>query len=1176
MSDPPTGLEALRKRIQLSEDWIPDLVLEELADDKLGHSDIVRKVADLIQTTETPANIAVFGPWGSGKSSFGRLLEKELRTRKALNRIVFFDAWKYDESPLRRHFLSVAAKALSPTKKGAADMKAALYTRRRKVEFKFDDDARTGVMSAAKWVSALIIGGSLALAVAASAVQGIDSFWTNLGATVSQSIGPLLLSTTALSIVAGALLSSIRRDYEEYEPSSAEQFDEIFSSLVATSPNSWRPIVFFIDELDRASPKSVVTMLETLKTFLGTKNCVFLVAADQIALETAVQREGTVSASQETNPYYSSGSAYLDKIFQYQFSLPAVRATRLSKFALDLVSGRGGLWADLVGNLRYVVSVLIPSHVRSLRRVKVLLNNFALTYRVFEVRKDQLGLERLIDSAPAIAKLVCLRTEFPLFFRALEDQPELANALTARIVGDRPAMERYASNESLARLVDYFARSGADVDVDVAPEASITFNGDPLEDPNDDQDTRARRASRADQLHNYLRRTREIPGPAYALIYLDSSATPVGMDPSLAAELEGYAVNGNGESGAQLVAGLSEGPAIGLRFIASLIADGVGVEQPNIAKVLLAAARNTSDDHLSLVATELVSALDPFISDPSVGPDEIRTLLRLGIQCSPRERRKVEVSLLSRAQTSGSYMRSLLRTADMFTPDGILDLRGRLILDIKGGGPSILSAARRTANGLGSPLVWTGEPARELGILLADHSDEPALLAVAKEVSGRDVEVGWTMMAATLQSVHSGEELVPKPIVDLISGLSDRAIGDAAVALVMSIPRNPANRRIFAEKVRADAKIDPPRLVEAVTFSAVQGMVSDAESITSRATLSELAPLLEIDEQIAKDASATLSKQLDSPWTAGDEVTRRRAVDLLDQVATKLPRQASLWRAPIVDIALASLRSTSPLDAKGREFLLAICRGLVGAAAAGGDDLRKLFDALDPSTPTPALSDADRRYLRMAVATTLKSVKVADLKQDADASAGSKSAMDRLTTALFVAAAHLRLPDAEPYLAAAFQVCGERTFSGARLDRYFSGLSTSAAFETLAYAVENDLPAPTASIVLMKPRLDERKAIKLVERHLKAANTNEDRARLIKYFVALAPDAEAARRQVEKQLVEVAGLNKGAFETVSAVLPDLFPLSSSAVRGLAKISKRHSKVSLSRRALDLLKAVGIR
>jgi hypothetical protein len=99
-------------------DLIDDRALTIEDDDEFQLRDVVAEVAQLCESAAVPATLAIYGSWGSGKSSVANLLRaKFIRKRRlgfgaARNRKVafaIFDAFKYAQVPLRRQFISQLA-----------------------------------------------------------------------------------------------------------------------------------------------------------------------------------------------------------------------------------------------------------------------------------------------------------------------------------------------------------------------------------------------------------------------------------------------------------------------------------------------------------------------------------------------------------------------------------------------------------------------------------------------------------------------------------------------------------------------------------------------------------------------------------------------------------------------------------------------------------------------------------------------------------------------------------------------------------------------------------------------------------------------------------------------------------------------------------------------------------
>src|SRR5947207_8919363 len=93
------------------DDLVEDRAVRSRSEDLLGHAAVADDLAYVLQNISTPANVALYAPWGSGKTGLANLLGQRLDGVDGL-RFLRFDAFKYAEAPLRRHFLSQVAKEL--------------------------------------------------------------------------------------------------------------------------------------------------------------------------------------------------------------------------------------------------------------------------------------------------------------------------------------------------------------------------------------------------------------------------------------------------------------------------------------------------------------------------------------------------------------------------------------------------------------------------------------------------------------------------------------------------------------------------------------------------------------------------------------------------------------------------------------------------------------------------------------------------------------------------------------------------------------------------------------------------------------------------------------------------------------------------------------------------------
>lgn len=505
-------------------DLVPDEPLhavgkESISDDAdlLHHRVIARKVAELATSSNGMVNIALFGPWGSGKSSFNGLLGEELRALQPKTRHVTFDAWKNAGEGFRTNFLSELAKQIPNADQKISDE---LFEATTRVELPFTGPlarvkgglARAALIAA--FLLVLFIGAPLVWTIVANLMSPADDFLGRWWANITGFAG-IAVSSTLLLVVSAGVIELSKVTVAKSTPSHVAQFSNLFEKLLKKHGDS--RYVIFIDELDRCGETDVMATLEGLRTFLGHKQCVFVVAFDRDAVASTIAKHIKHSTPQEASSYYQTSGEYLDKIFQFQLALPPQPAHTFRRFALSLVNGREGVWGELSnhedGLLERVVTILSPMHLASPRRTKVLLNDFAVNARIFE----SLGFAWL-DRAGEIAVLTVLQTEFPNLMADIERTPSLMRFLYRDETPSRPELKSTLAKYDLGDAQD------------VAPDGAAL--GTNLDQVVKGADAQAVAHDLRLNLARYLRRLREmaVPEPKADLIMMHSDGDLLHFD----------------------------------------------------------------------------------------------------------------------------------------------------------------------------------------------------------------------------------------------------------------------------------------------------------------------------------------------------------------------------------------------------------------------------------------------------------------------------------------------------------------------------------------------------------------------------------------------------------------------------------------------------------------------
>jgi hypothetical protein len=730
----------------VASDLIPDRALRAGDPDEFDYAPIASRVAELCNAAETPVNIALFSPWGSGKSSLYSLIERRLAVLGGHSRLIRYDAWRYGGDGLRRNFIAHAARELHLPQDDPhySEFNRGLYENQRRVSLTLP-----GLWSALRNARLWPLVALAVLLAAVGALLAVDSVL--IGA---------LISTFLLLIT--ALVDAGKVEIEQSKPSEDEEFFSRFTRLVEWATDESAPVrgarvraaerwdrfrqtvaehvglyqlsfwwsekvearpyplskprrlVFFIDELDRCSRADIVKTLKALRTFLDADRCAFIVAADRRVIEQALGEVEQSTPSEPEAPYYSSAGAYLDKIFQHQLALPPLRGARLTSFAGVLVEkqiarskGGAGFWRELqeAGEgeiLDDALYALIPSHVRSPRRVKVLLNNFVVTAKLAEARGVYVPAR-----APEVAKLVALRTEFPIFAAALFREPRLASYWTEAAI---PPDHRL---EQVQRLM-------AEIDGSPGPAAYI--------DGLDQAGSRTPEelvARHFEELRRYLERTADTDDPGRDLLYLEAPGKIYNLDPEFGERLERDAP----DVPLEVLDSLSEQDEETKRSAARLLSDMVqtlrGPERSRVMTVLMGLAEQL--DPLGETAWHLARALKTYRRAEELNADHLVGALRIALDEAPTPTpgRELVTRLFAdpRLLETPARIESVAKMADRLS-DAEIEQLWTAIAGVVVESPSVLVAPlekldEETALALvNSEQIW--------GAIRASEADQPA------------------------------------------------------------------------------------------------------------------------------------------------------------------------------------------------------------------------------------------------------------------------------------------------------------------------------------------------------------------------------------------------------------------------------------------------------------------
>jgi hypothetical protein len=310
---------------------LADTPLDSDAADRLGFKAYARALAGLINSpdTSTPLTLAINAPWGAGKTTLAKMVERILKRAPAAGRrqphvTCWFNAWMHDDAP---NLASAFAAEVAQT-----------ANRERSRWNRFKNPIPASLLPISKRRSRLLF---LFALVALLFVSCFAEYWYWAG------VSRLLLSIAALlGITAVTMVQTLRaivtfgQSVAEFvkdpkgtaSSASMKEVSDQLRDLIEQATPQGSKFVIFIDDLERCRPPRALNILEVVNQLLCHNGLVTVIVGDMPAVAACASMKYKDLVRHYYAPGMDSkdvainerryGREYLQKIVQLQLDLP--------------------------------------------------------------------------------------------------------------------------------------------------------------------------------------------------------------------------------------------------------------------------------------------------------------------------------------------------------------------------------------------------------------------------------------------------------------------------------------------------------------------------------------------------------------------------------------------------------------------------------------------------------------------------------------------------------------------------------------------------------------------------------------------------------------------------------------------------------------------------------------
>ena len=389
--------------------------------DELGRSEVSHELARIALFCNTPMVIGIYGPWGSGKSTFMEFIKcavgdqknllKDIEQNEVKTTMVQFNPWEAQ---------FVREPALALIEKIARDCKT--HT---------DDDTRS-MLNSVKHLFSMV----------ATLASAADAF----GMPGASAVGTIAK--------AGTEMANNQSDVYKKQDVDSLTIQQAFKEIIdkALTKCKAERLIVFIDDLDRCTHEQTLKLLEALKLYLNHEKCVYLVGVDPAAIKASIEhhyRDSTISIK---------GEDYLDKLIQIPFKLPGVSRKNKNGYISQLLG-------DDLKICRELMMAGLGDSPRNLKRFSLLLKMNYIVGRTHPGYKPETAA--LFQLIQWISEANIKNGKGDLFSKISKDRKLILELVDWSADGAKKRAEIIGADEKLSKIFE-IAMEAANVPRDIA------------------------------------------------------------------------------------------------------------------------------------------------------------------------------------------------------------------------------------------------------------------------------------------------------------------------------------------------------------------------------------------------------------------------------------------------------------------------------------------------------------------------------------------------------------------------------------------------------------------------------------------------------------------------------------------------------------------------------------